>query len=65
VSRLSAASYAPGGEWSALIRLMTNPNRRLSSVWHVALLRNGSAYQTRSAAARAQAVNLAGRPFDG
>jgi hypothetical protein len=61
----NAASYAPGGEWSALIRLTTNPNRRLGDVWHVALLRNGAAYQTRFASTPNQAVKLAERLVNG
>jgi hypothetical protein len=49
ISGENAASDAPGGESSALIRLTTNPNRRLGDVSHVALVGNGAAYQTRFA----------------
>jgi hypothetical protein len=56
----NAANYAPGGEWSALIRRTFNPGgRRLGEVWHVALLRNGAAYQTRFAPTPDKAVKLA------
>jgi hypothetical protein len=65
ISGENAASYAPGGEWSALIRLTTNPNRRLGDVWHIALLRGGAAYQTRFACTLAQAVHLAERLVNG
>jgi hypothetical protein len=61
-----AAAYAPGGEWSALIRITSNPNgRRVGDVWHVALLQNGAAYQTRFAVTVAQAVTFAERLVGG
>jgi hypothetical protein len=65
ISGENAAHYTPGGEWSALIRLTTNPNRRLGDVWHIALLRNGAAYQTRFAPTPDQAVKLAERLVNG
>jgi hypothetical protein len=65
ISGDNAANYAPGREWSALIRLTTHPNRRLAEVWHVALLRNGAAYQTRFAATVDQAVQFAERLVNG
>jgi hypothetical protein len=61
----NAASYTLGGEWSALIRPTANPNRRLGDMWHVALQRNGIAYQTRFASTLDQAVQLAERLVNG
>jgi hypothetical protein len=49
-----AAAYVPGGEWSAVIRLTANPNRRL-----------GTAHQTRYASTPDQAVQLAERLVNG
>ena len=61
-----AASYTPGGEWSALVRRVWNPGgRRVGDAWHVALRRNGVAQQTRIASTPAQAVKLAERLADG
>jgi hypothetical protein len=43
-----------------------NPgDRRLGEVWHIALLRNGAAYQIRFASTSDQAVKLAERLVNG
>jgi hypothetical protein len=57
ITGVNPASYTPGGEWSALVSLTSDPRgQRFGDVWHVALLHNGNAYQTRFAATPGQAV---------
>jgi hypothetical protein len=57
----TGAAYEPGGEWSAVVRQVWNPDgRRLGYVWHVAHRQGGVARGTwvehtaRRAVARAE-----------
>ena len=57
-----AATYAPGGQWSALVRRTTDPRGRgLGTVWHVAFRKGGVVQHTRIASTPEQAVRFAER----
>jgi hypothetical protein len=57
-----AAMYAPGGQWSALVRRTTDPRGRgLGPVWHVAFRKGGVVQHTRIASTPEQAVKFAER----
>ena len=52
-----AATYTPGGQWSALVRRTGDPRGRgLGKVWHIAFLKAGVVQHTRIAATPEQAV---------